>query len=168
MMDIVEQKSRLPQPNSDDEFERVCAVLLPDEPIDEEKAEDFELPEATAETLLRYYEFLLPRLPAGLKMTGQEDLGYFAWEERFTWGGGSQKEFETLKKEYASCDDKFNFVRLLLGEEKYGLMAEVKRTTDKKLFTIPLVDLMVCNEDAKEYLWVDDYSAWFVNFGPEC
>ena len=141
-----------------------------DEGQDEEQEEGFTPPEATPEMIARYQAFLLPRLlkkSNKLKMTGREDLGYFGWEERFFWGNGSEKEHQSMKKNMASCDDKFHFIRLVDWDESLGVMAEVKRITDKKLFAIPLVDLVVFQEKLNEFQLIEDYSSWFVNFGPE-
>lgn len=167
MKDIDSGKLHLPKIDSDNDDERISAILIPDEPFDFDEGEYIELPEASLETLTRYHKFLADKLPAKLKMTGREDLGYFAWEERFSFDGGSSKEYKALKKQYASCDDKFEFVGLDLLSEEFGLIAKVKRMSDQKIFMIPLVDLVTFKEKRKERQLVDDYSSWFVNFGPE-
>src|SRR5271163_8098 len=126
-----------PRWDSDDDFERICAILMPNQSIDKEE-EDFEPPDVRPEMLSRYQEFLLPKLPAGLQLTGREDLGYFSWEEQFVWGDGNPKNYKAIKKNRASCDDKFLFIKLLEWNERFGLIAEVKRISDKQQFTIPL------------------------------
>lgn len=119
------------------------------------------------ETLTRYYNFLFDKIPDGLKMKGREDLGYFSWEERFMWDGGNTKEYMALKEKFASFEDRFYFCRLASFSEELGLMAEVKRISDQKIFLIPLVDLKACKRKTRERQLVDDYSSWFVNYGPE-
>jgi hypothetical protein len=167
MSDLTRQKLKLPRIDSKNDDERISAILIPDQPYEAEDDEYVELPEATKEMLTRYHTFLLDKLVAGLKMTGREELGYFSWEERFAWGGGDAKEHEAIKQKYASCEDTFEFIRLTDWNEELGLMAEVRRITDQKMFIIPLVDLEVCKRKTREHQLVDDYSCWFVNCGPE-
>lgn len=161
------EKINLPKADSKNEDERISFILLPDQNFEAEKDEYVELPETSLEMLTRYYHFLLDKLPAGLKMTGREDLGYFAWEECFIWGDVNDEEYEALKKQYTSCDDQFEFIRLSSLSEEFGLTAEVKRISDQKIFLIPLVDLDGCKKKTGEHQLVSDYSSWFVNFGPE-
>jgi hypothetical protein len=164
MHSVSQQKSRLPNLDSKDDFERICAILSPSEPLDEEE-EEFDPPEATPETITKYQVFLSKQLSAGLIMTGREDMGYFSWEERFTWGAGNSKEYEKLKQENASFTDKYELIRLVDWNREYGLIADVKRITDNKLFSIPLADLDISPKNKKEHQLVDDYATWFVNFG---
>lgn len=167
MSDSANQQLKLPRIDSKNDDERISAILIPDQPYEAEDDEYVELPEVTPEMLTQYHNFLLDKLHSGLKMTGRECLGYFGWEESFIGSDGNEKEYEALKQRFASCDDKFKFIRLTQWNEEFGLMAEVKRMTDQRLFVIPLVDLEVCKQKIKEYQWVEDYSSWFVNFGPE-
>jgi hypothetical protein len=165
MIETTEQKYCLPRLDSENDDERISAILIPDEPYEAEEDEYVELPESSGEMLTRYHHFLLDKLGKNLIMTGREDLGYFSWEERFSWG--NSKEYKVLKKRYASYTDKFTFIRLTTFSEEFGLMAQVKRIIDMKVFQIPLADLEVSKGTEKERQWIDDYSNWFVNFGPE-
>jgi hypothetical protein len=167
MTDTIKNKLGLPKIDSKNEDERISAILIPDKPFEIEDDEYVELPESSLEMLSRYHDFLLSKLPTGLKMTGREDLGYFAWEENFSSGDSNTEEYKAIKEQFASCNDKFEFIQLSLLSEEFGLMAEVKRISDRKIFLIPLVDLDVCNRKISEHQLVDDYSSWFVNFGPE-
>ena len=156
-----------PSLDSRDDFERICAILVPHQVIDPVE-EDFEPPELTPEYLDCYHAFLSPRLPAGLKLTGREDLGYFAWEEPFTFGHGTSKEYKAMKQVRASYEDKFVLVSLTQHwDEKSGLLAQAQRLKDHKVFEIPLADLEVYDSKAPEFNLLEDYSTWFVNFGPE-
>lgn len=161
------RKSRLPSIDSKNEDERISAILTPNEPFDAEEDEGADLPQSSLERLTRYQDFLRDKLPVGLKMTGREDLGYFAWEENFIWDDGNDKEHEALKEKFASCDDMFEFIQFGALTEEQGLIVEVKRLADQRIFLIPLVDLDVSNRKMKEHRLVDDYSSWFANFGPE-
>jgi hypothetical protein len=159
------QNLNLPRLDSDNEDERISAILIPDLPFEIEEDEYVELPESSMEMLAIYHNFLFEKIPVGLKMKGREDLGYFAWEERFSWGG-DPKEYAVLTEQFASFNDRFHFVRLVSFSEDLGLMAEVKRISDQKIFQIPLVDLKGCTRKTIEHQLVEDYSSWFVNFGP--
>ena len=159
MSKLSKQKSRLPKLDSDNDCERISAILAPDQPFDEDP------PEASPETLQRYQDFLNTKLPLGTKMMGSETVGYFAWEERFEFGSGSSHEHRRLSEKYASCFDILELMDLSNWDEDLGLMATVKRISDQKIFTIPLADLEVC--PTNEHQLVDDYSTWFVNYGPD-
>src|SRR5262249_51314658 len=76
------------------------------------------------------------------QLTGIEDLGCFSWEEYYTFGPGSKKEYEQLKKKRASYTDTYE----LLGFEdevdpEDGILVHVRRLSDKKKFTLTLSDL---------------------------
>ncbi|HUZ61754.1 MAG TPA: hypothetical protein VMU83_23450 [Hanamia sp.] len=138
MNEIENKKINLPKIHSKNEDERISAILIPDKPFEIEEDGDFvDLPEASLEMLTRYHNFLQNKLPAGLNMTGQGPLGYFAWEERFAWGHGNEKDYKALKEKYASCNDKFKFIRLKSLSEELGIMAELKRLSDKKTICNP-------------------------------
>jgi hypothetical protein len=157
---------RLAKLDSKDQDERIFAILCPDKLLDVEEY-FFSLPRFSAKTLARYYDFLKFQLQEGFTITGREDIGYFGYEEPYNWGGGSKAEYESPAETRASLEDKFEWLHLVDWNLEYGLMAEVKRIKDGKQFIIPLVDLEVCLQKIKEYNLVEDYSSWFVNFGPE-
>jgi hypothetical protein len=160
MHDVTIMKSVLPNPDSEDDFERICSILLPDRPLDDED-DEFEPPEATMEMLSKYHEFLLPLLKNGLELTGME---MFPWEEKFYFGYGSEKEHASIRKNKCSSKDKVTFMKFLDFNESEGLLVEVKRVSDGKIFILPLGDLEVCRKRSKEHQLVEDYSVWFTNF----
>ena len=95
-------------------------------------------------------------------MTGAEN---FPWEEKYVFGGWSKKEYEELKKTQPSHTDKFEFIELLEDvDEMYGLLAKVKRVTDKKQFVLPLWDLKCIDEHSESYELISDYSFWMTNY----
>lgn len=120
----------------DDDERRVANILVPGQKIED-------LPDVSWEMLEKYYQYLSQKLPGDLLLTGQESLGYFAWEEKFEWGYGSKKEYNQLKKQQASYHDKFKLVALQNIDPVYGIVAAVLRITDNKKFDIPLADLEV-------------------------
>lgn len=141
----------------DDDERRVANILVPGQKIED-------LPDVSWEMLEKYYQYLSQKLPGDLLLTGQESLGYFAWEEKFEWGYGSKKEYNQLKKQQASYHDKFKLVALQNIDPVYGIVAAVLRITDNKKFDIPLADLEACDENSNEYVLLEDYSMWFVNY----
>ena len=98
-------------------------------------------------------------------VTGIEDLGCFSWEEYYTWGPGSQKEYEKLKKKYPSFNDEYE---LLSFDEDYnedeGLCGNVRRISDKKKFSLTLADLKAVEKNSKNAQLLDDYAVWHTNF----
>jgi len=113
-------------------------------------------------TLEIYREFLKSKLDNPVNMTGIED---FDWEEFYVLGPGSQKEYEKLKKTRPSYTDIY-ILESIDDEydEHFGLIANVIRECDKKLFQIPLADLKALDKNTKNYQLLDDYSVWCVNY----
>jgi calcium binding protein len=124
-----------------------------------------EVPDVTPETLARYLAYLKQHLTFPCQLTGIEDLGCFSWEEYYTFGPGSKKEYEQLKKKRASYTDTYE----LLGfddevDPEDGLLVHVRRLSDKKKFTLTLSDLQATDEQTKNYQLLDDFAVWFVNW----
>ena len=113
-------------------------------------------------TLEIYMEFLKSNLDNPVNITGIED---FDWEEFYVLGPGSQKEYEKLKKTRPSYTDKY-ILESIDDEydEHFGLIANVIRECDKKVFQIPLADLKALDKNTKNYQLLDDYSVWCVNY----
>lgn len=142
----------------DDDFERMSQILAPGKSLEEP-------PEVNSKTLKKYYQFLQRQLPRDVLMTGRESMGYFGWEERFEWGPGNEGEYRQLIQENASYKDQFKFVSVHQDNEYTGVYANVIRISDHKTFHIPLEDLEVCDEKIAQWQVIEDYAAWFVNFG---
>lgn len=108
-----------------------------------------------------YFEYLQKNIQKPVMLTGSEP---FPWEERYLFGGGSKKEHENLKKTQASSNDKFEFIELLDDiDEDYGIIAKVRRVTDKKQFELPLWYLKCTDKNSKTYELISDYSYWMTN-----
>jgi hypothetical protein len=141
----------------DDDEKRIAHILAPGQKIGA-------LPVVSLEMLDKYYQYLSQNLPANLRLTGQESVGYFAWEEKFDFGYGSEKEYDRLRKQQASYHDKFKLICLKNIDPVYGIVVTVLRITDNKKFNIPLADLEACDGHSNEYVLIKDYSMWFVNY----
>jgi hypothetical protein len=72
------------------------------------------------------------------QVTGIEDMGGVAWEEDDTFGPGSKRAYETLKKKRASDTDTF---ALLNFDDDYdeddGLVVNVSRLLTRKSSPAP-------------------------------
>ena len=96
------------------------------------------------------------------EVTGSED---FPWEEYYIIGGGSKKEHNKLRKTKPSYLDTYELLKVVYTVEGYSeLMVAVKRTSDKKKFTLPLADLEVSDGNSQNYRLIDDYAFWYVNW----
>lgn len=135
--------------SSDEEEKRIRAIL---------KAKDISVNETTLDT---YYDYLETNLKTPCILTGMED---FSWEERYVFGGWSQKEYKELKKTRPSYTDRFEFLNLEGCDDLRGIYIKVKRMSDKKRFSIPLWDLEVVDEDDPNFQLVSDYSSWMSNY----
>ena len=113
------------------------------------------------ETLEFYKSYLENTLHLPLLVTGIED---FSWEEFYLFGPGDSKEYEALKKVRPSYTDIFKMKRISSSIDlNYGLFAKVTRP-DKKRFDVPLMDLKTVETKSEDYLLLDDYSVWCINY----
>ncbi len=123
------------------------------------------VPKVNDETLKRYLDYLKQHLEFPCPLTGTEDLGCFSWEEYYTFGPGSEEEYEELKKKRASYTDTYELLSIDDDvDPNYGIFANVRRLSDKKKFVLPLADLEASEEKSTNYQLLDDFSVWFVNW----
>ncbi len=116
--------------------------------------------EVNEENLNRYLKFLKDRIKPPYKLTGN---GEFDWEEEYVSGGKSKKEYEKLKKQQPSYTDTFSLVQFCdVGTE--GIMVKVERTSDRRQFILPLIDLDVTEEDPEHFELIDNYLLWFFSY----
>lgn len=142
----------------DEDEARVAAILFPGKKIKE-------LPDVALKYLQTYSEFLKKKLPKGLLLTRRESVGYFSWEEEFELEDSSDEEYETLRKQRASCLDEFVLIEVMGVDPGHNILVKVSRVTDHKIFEIPLHDLAVCPPE--EYFIIEDYSMWIANYNGE-
>ncbi|MCT7977017.1 hypothetical protein [Laspinema olomoucense] len=116
--------------------------------------------EVNEENLNQYLKFLKARIKPPYKLTGN---GEFDWEEEYVSGGKSKKEYEKLKKQQPSYTDTFSLVQFCdVGTE--GIMVKVERTSDRRQFILPLIDLDVTPEDPEHFELIDNYLLWFFSY----
>lgn len=121
-----------------------------------------EVPSVSDKTLKIYLDYLKSHLHQPCQQTGTEDFG---WEEFYVFGPGSKQEYERLKKTRASYKDTFELLNLDDNiDENYGILANVKRISDKRKFALPLADLKAKDNNSENYQLLNDFSVWFVNY----
>ena len=121
-----------------------------------------EIPAVDRNTLKLYYKYIQDNIKLPCELTGIED---FYWEEYYILGPGSKKEYEKLKKTQPSYSDKYELLSFTEIDEDHGIFVNVKRISDDKIFTLPLADLESTEKKSKNYVLLNDYSVWFVNYG---
>lgn len=114
----------------------------------------------TAKNARRYRAYLKKHLTFPLRVTGIED---FPWEEPYVIGGWDQEEYKELKKTNPSYTDKFDLLDIL-NPESDDLIAVIKRVSDAQTFRIELSWLRYVDKKSQEYVTLNDYSVWYVNY----
>ena len=152
--DVEEELEKIEEHNHsgafDEQERRIATILATDSLI------------VTEENQKKYIDFLKKNIQDRIILTGTED---FPWEEKYLLGGWSKKEYEELKKTKPSYIDKYEFIELSENiDEIYGVLAKVKRVTDKKMFVLPLWDLKCIDKKSKYYEYISDYSFWMTNY----
>ena len=114
------------------------------------------------ENLERFYVYLSEYLKYPCTLTGMED---FSWEEPYVLGIFDAEEYEQLKRKRASYTDHFQLVRMEdIIDDMLGILVKVKRTSDKKVFVLPLWDLKTADRNDNNHQLIDDYSWWMTNY----
>jgi len=118
--------------------------------------------EVNQTNLKKYLKYLKQNLTIPCLVTGMEE---FEWEEYYTMGNGSKKEYQKLKKTKPSYTDQFNLLKLDDKlDVKYGVFATLERTTDNRQFTLPLAELEAVVEDSVNAELLEDYGMWFFSY----
>jgi hypothetical protein len=115
---------------------------------------------STLENACRYRVYLKKHLTFPVRVTGIED---FPWEEPYVVGGYDEDEYEELKKTNPSYTDIFDLLDILDAESN-DLFAVIRRGSDGKIFQIELSWLRCVDRKSPEYVMLNDYSVWHVNY----
>ncbi len=94
---------------SDPQFERIKAAFNAQE-----------IPRVTGETLRTYFEYLKENLTCPCTLTGIESIKYFGWEARYSFGYGSKKERERLRREKGHLKTSMNWARWMMRRSMKG------------------------------------------------
>ena len=112
--------------------------------------------------VIKYLDYIKKNIQLPCCVTGVEE---FEWEEEYTMGSGSKKEYKQLKKTQPSHTDRFRINRLEdLFVEEDSIFVEVQRLSDRKKFILPLADLESVDVISRNQELLDDYSVWFINY----
>ncbi len=101
------------------------------------------------------------KLPAKLKPIGQ-----FSWEEYYLSQLSEDKEkYEQLKKVRPTSNDLYSLSKIDdFMDIDHGLFGRLTRLSDKKRFSMPLVEFEFVDKDSKTFDLLDDYRYWFINY----
>ncbi|MBD2545610.1 MULTISPECIES: hypothetical protein [Planktothricoides] len=112
--------------------------------------------------LQKYLAYLNKSIQTPCILTGNQE---FEWEEYYIFGPGTPKQHEKQRKINASYMDRFQLIDLVKEvSESQGIMAEVERLSDKKVFTLPLCQLEEAEPITANYELIDTYVTWFENY----
>ncbi|MEG4048218.1 calcium-binding protein [Microcoleus sp. Pol17_C1] len=111
---------------------------------------------------VKYLDYIKQNIQLPCHVTGIEE---FEWEEEYTMGSGSKKEYARLKKTQPSYTDRFTINRLedLVVQEE-GIFVEVQRVGDRQKFMLPLSELESVDVISRNNQLLDDYAVWFLNY----
>jgi hypothetical protein len=116
----------------------------------------------TLKSLTLYRDHLRKNLDTPCIMTGVEG---FLWKERPVIDYDDKTEYEALKNKQPSYTDIYELKRFEdLIDEVHGILVKVKRVNDNQRFILDLASLKGIDETSKNYMLLDDYSVWFVNY----
>lgn len=112
--------------------------------------------------LQKYLAYLNKSIHKPCILTGNQE---FEWEEYYIFGPGTKKQHQKQRQTKASYIDRFKLINLIKEiSESQGIMAEVERLSDKKIFIIPLYQLEEAEPTTANYELIDNYVTWFENY----
>ena len=112
------------------------------------------------QSLKRYLDYLKQNVQLPCLLTGSED---FDWEEYYVLGPGDGDEYKELKKTRPSYRDTFELLSFESWQDR-GILVNVSRLADKRIFALPLADLKVVDKKSNNHQIMKDYAIWFVNY----
>jgi len=139
--------------SGNDQFERIKKAFNQDK-----------IPSVSTSAIKSYSKYLGNNLIFPCLLTGIESLGFFRWEERFSFGYGSKDEYEELKKKHGSFRDTYELTGFDAIVDDWDILVTVHRIPHRKRFTIPLSELRATDKASQNYQLLDDYSVWRVNW----
>ncbi len=138
-------------PFNDKQFESKIRKILGTRNID-----------STLENSIKYLEYIKQNMQFPCHVTAIEE---FEWEEEYTMGLGSKKEYARLKKTQPSYTDSFTINRvedIVVSED--GIFAQVQRVGERKKFILPLAELESVDTISPNNQLLHDYSVWYINY----
>ena len=121
----------------------------------------------SGDCLDKFHDHLASSLQLPCDVTGIEDFG---WEEIYVIGPGDPEEYERLRKNQPSFEDKFELLEIKKDVYSQWMMfydedlaGRVLRKSDGKEFHLGLAEIKAVDKKSKNYQLLDDYAVWFVN-----
>lgn len=114
----------------------------------------------SSKSVKKYMKYLKENIDFACILTGIED---FPWEEKYVFGYGSKKEYESLKKDNPSYKDIFELIEFEKDVDEQ-ILVKAKRQSDNKEFILELDWLKATDKKSKNYQLLDDYAVWYVNY----
>jgi hypothetical protein len=139
--------------SGDAQFERIKDVFGKDE-----------IPSVSRSAIKKYHKYLEQNLTCPCLLTGIESIGFFRWEERFSFGYGSHEEHERLKQKNGSFRDTYELKEFEAIVDDWDIFVTVYRIPRRKKFTIPLSELQAIDKESQNYQLLNDYTVWRVNW----
>ena len=137
----------------DAQFDRIKQVFGADE-----------IPAASPSTIQTYFEHIQKNLVCPCLLTGIESMGFFSWEERFSFGYGSDDEHEQMRQENGSFRDTYALKEFDAIADEWDIEVNVQRIPGHKKFRIPLSELQAQDKTSPNYQLLKDYTVWRVNW----
>ncbi len=124
-----------------------------------------DVPKVTDATIAIYFDYIKQHLELPCRLTGTEDMGCFAWEERYRFLPERAEEYEERKKEEPSYRDTYELLNFEDKHDSYaGLIVKVRRVPGRKRFVLPLVDLKAADPESPSDQLLHDYTVWVKNW----
>ena len=118
--------------------------------------------DVSLENYVKYLEYIKQNIQLPCHVTGIEE---FEWEEEYTMGSGSKKEYARLKKTQPSYTDRFTINRLEdFAVQEEGILVEVQSVSDDQKFIVPLSELESVDVISPNNQLLDDYAVWSANY----
>ncbi|MGC1374901.1 MAG: hypothetical protein WA821_01675 [Anaerolineales bacterium] len=123
-----------------------------------------EIPAVSPSTIKIYFEHIQKNLICPCLLTGMESMGFFRWEERFSFGYGSADEYKQMRQENGSFQDTYELKEFDAVAYEWDIEVNVRRIPHYKKFRIPLSELKAQDKTSPNYQVLNDYSVWRVNW----
>lgn len=120
--------------------------------------------EVSSANLKKFFNYLKETVAIPCNVLGSEP---FEWEKKYVGKSLSHAlsdEYYQLKEDNPSFNDIYDMVRFVEYNESEGILVEVQRTDDDKVFILPLVYLEIADDDSPDFQRVNDYVYWFANY----
>lgn len=109
-----------------------------------------------------YFQYLKKAVALPCRLTGRVD---FPWESATLKGGWESNAYQEMRKDNPSFMDQYELQELLPPPSPdQGILARIKRSSDRKSFEIELSWLECVDFKDENYQLLDDYASWLANY----